>query len=318
MEAVFGKSDMFQTNLLALWRSKEPAEYSKALLEEDDETNGLSLMRRHGSSRRWQVLTLLHLLFFSGGAILYAAAWAKYSERNACLKVTSTYSPILDEVDMPLTDVTLNGSLWQGKNTPIWRGYPDSNETMSAWARNDHMHHIVVTREQVIKLGKDPGTAVKLNDEYWGLGDDAYAATLDFPHQVHCLNRLRKEAFRYWRRAGATAPEWTDLHWLHLLHCTEMLMEHILCNADAGFITFNWMEHESTPSPDMSVRRKCRDWRQLVDYEKAYRLKDDVEKWLRWRKPEEATALRQPQDWWDHREQYDTCRYLDDDDRECN
>lgn len=44
---------------------------------------------------KWWILTLLNVVLFGGAVVLYAAAWAKYSERNACLKVTSTYCQYL-------------------------------------------------------------------------------------------------------------------------------------------------------------------------------------------------------------------------------
>lgn len=40
----------------------------------------------------------------------------------------------------------------------------------------------VVSREQIIKLGKDPNTVLRLEDEYWGYGDDAYAVQMDIMH----------------------------------------------------------------------------------------------------------------------------------------
>lgn len=161
-------------------------------------------------------------------------------------------APVLEEIDMPLSDTLLNGSLWLGDNPPIWRGLPDSDEVNEAWDSFEYVKPIALTKKQIVAMGKDPAVVAKFDDEHWGLGDDAYVGALDFFHQVHCLNALRLEAFRYWNREGETVPKWDDIHWIHLQHCVGMLMEHLLCTADAGFITYNWIEHELHPFPDMS------------------------------------------------------------------
>lgn len=44
-------------------------------------------------------------------------------------------------------------------------------------------------------MGKNPDTVAKLEDEIWGLGDDAYVAALDIFHNLHCLNTLRQAAY---------------------------------------------------------------------------------------------------------------------------
>ena len=36
-----------------------------------------------------------------------------------------------------------------------------------------------MVNSQIIKMGKNPDTVAKLEDEIWGLGDDAYVAALE-------------------------------------------------------------------------------------------------------------------------------------------
>ncbi|KAI0887846.1 uncharacterized protein GGS22DRAFT_197761 [Annulohypoxylon maeteangense] len=288
------------------WRCEDEVESSEALLEEDVERY-MPASRGRGGNRIWWVLSLINAIFFGGAVFLYSAAWVKHTGRNACLKATSIYSPVLEEVNMPLTNTLLNGSLWLGENPPIWRAVPDSNKVEEIWEDFEHVKPIALTRNQILAMGKDPATVVKFDDEYWGLGDDAYVGGLDFFHQVHCLNTLRHEAFRYWNREGETVPKWNDIHWVHIQHCVGMMMEHTLCNADAGFMTYNWMEHEKYPFPDMSVRKQCRDWRQLIEYRDTHSVNKTL--YSNWKKPEGVTQLKQPQDWWEHRGEYDRAHY---------
>ncbi|KAI1772281.1 hypothetical protein F4818DRAFT_454132 [Hypoxylon cercidicola] len=269
MLAIFQRFAGFRDSRPTLWLDEDEVESSEALLKEDAKIGRSTWLKKKGNGK-WWILSLLNAVFFGGAVILYTAAWAKYSEPNACLKATSTYSPVLEEVEMPLADTLLNGTLWLGDNPPVWRGLPDSAESNGAWNSFEHVKPIALTKEQIMAMGKDPVTVAKFSDEYWGLGDDAYVGALDFFHQVHCLGTLRNETFRYWNKAGETVPEWNEVHWIHIQHCLGMLMEHLLCNADAGFMTYNWMEHELHPFPDMSVRKQCRDWHQLVEYRDAH------------------------------------------------
>ncbi|KAI2472892.1 hypothetical protein F4781DRAFT_427984 [Annulohypoxylon bovei var. microspora] len=290
------------------WRDEERVESAEALLEDNSKNYKLESSRGQGGGNRiWWILSFLNAIFFGVAIVLYSAAWMKYTQRNACLKATSMYSPVLEEVDMPLTTTLLNGSLWLGESPPIWRDLPDSNEAEEAWGDFEHVRPIALTKDQITAMGKNPNTVAKFNDEYWGLGDDAYVGALDFFHQVHCLNVLRHESFRYRNREGETVPKWNDIHWIHIQHCVGMMMEHLLCNADAGFLTYNWMEHEKHPFPDMSVQKQCRDWRQLAEYRDAHGVNETL--YLNWKKPEGITQLKQHQDWWKHRGEHDKAHY---------
>ncbi|KAI1211437.1 uncharacterized protein F4807DRAFT_466691 [Annulohypoxylon truncatum] len=289
------------------WQSEDEVESSEALLEEDTKHYAPASSGGQGRNRIWWIFPLLNSILFAAAVVLYSATWMKYTGHNRCLKATSTYSPILEEVDMPMTNALLNGSLWLGENPPIWRAIPDSDEVEEIWENFEYVRPIALRRDQILAMGKDPDTVAKFNNDYWGLGDDAYVGALDLFHQVHCLNVLRHEAFRYHDREGETVPKWNSIHWIHIQHCVGMMMEHMLCNADAGFLTYNWMEHEKYPFPDMSVQKQCRDWRQLVEYRDAHGVNETL--YVNWKKPEGITQLKQPQDWWEHRGEHDKAHY---------
>jgi hypothetical protein len=40
----------------------------------------------------------------------------------------------------------------------------------------------VITREEIIKLAKDPETAARFDNNFWEMGDDAYMVELDMMH----------------------------------------------------------------------------------------------------------------------------------------
>ena len=68
-----------------------------------------------------------------------------------------------------------------------------------------------------------------------------------------------------------------------------MLMQHLLCTGDTGFLTYNWYQKMEDPQPNFSVQRKCKDWRQLTDFRDRNAV--NQEKWLAYRKPADAKEL---------------------------
>ncbi|POS70553.1 hypothetical protein DHEL01_v211054 [Diaporthe helianthi] len=211
-------------------------------------------------------------------------------------------SPVLDELNMQMADVIFNGSLWDGAHPSPWRSLLGDEAAKDLWDSFEHVKPLVLTKNEIIALGKDPATVAKYDDEYWHFGDDAYVAALDFFHQVHCLDELRKAALANYGRDGDRVNDPGELHWIHIRHCVDMMMQHQLCHADAGLLTYNWVEYEEHPFPDMSVHKKCRDWRQLVEYRDAHAV--DVEKYVRWKKPAEAHTIPQEEGYWKFHAQY--------------
>ena len=74
----------------------------------------------------------------------------------------------------------MNGKSWPPKRPSI-AGRLD-NESDRIWDDWAVPRAIPVTSAQTRLMGKDPSTAVKLEDEDWGLGDDAYMAAPDLFH----------------------------------------------------------------------------------------------------------------------------------------
>lgn len=46
------------------------------------------------------------------------------------------------------------------------------------WDELELTRTIIISGEDVRKLGKDPETAAKFEDDFWGFGDDAYMAQM--------------------------------------------------------------------------------------------------------------------------------------------
>ncbi|EHK21811.1 uncharacterized protein TRIVIDRAFT_131309, partial [Trichoderma virens Gv29-8] len=135
-------------------------------------------------------------------------------------------------------------------------------------------------------LGKDPETAVKLDPEIWGLGNDAYATALDIYHQLHCVNTLRRIAYGTYYNTSMGNPDANNvtLRELHINHCIDILMQAIQCSGNANLITFHWVEKLQHPFPDMSIDRKCINFEKLTDWRLTNTI--DMKKWAdRMKKP---------------------------------
>lgn len=96
-------------------------------------------------------------------------------------EIVALIAPILDDIEIPRYNTMLNGTLFALPEVSVAREEP-SAENDAAWAQYEKVLTHVVTREQIIKLGKDPDTVARFDDEYWNMGDDAYMVQLDVMH----------------------------------------------------------------------------------------------------------------------------------------
>ncbi|RAK73206.1 oxidase ustYa family protein [Aspergillus fijiensis CBS 313.89] len=219
-------------------------------------------------SRAWIYLTIANALLLSItiGLVLSAKGSFSSEEKNAILRPVSWWSPILDDIEIPRYQTTLNGTLFALPEISIAREEPSAANDAD-WARFEDVLTHVVTREQVLKLGKNPDTVARFDNDYWGMGDDAYMVQLDVMHQIHCLNMLRKAAFADYPGYEPELDVKDKMWWIHLGHCTDILLQNLQCNANTEVLTLDWVEDRHAPWPDFSVNRKCRDFNALLDWQ---------------------------------------------------
>ncbi|MCJ1312252.1 hypothetical protein MMC25_005926 [Agyrium rufum] len=165
------------------------------------------------------------------------------------------------------------------------------------WTEFDWIYAIPITRNEIVRLGKDPNLVAKFEDEFWGLGDDAYVGALDVFHQLHCVNALREYAFADFGEEIPTKKKHGNLQWVHLRHCVDILVQNIMCHADAGIHTYNWMDTQPQPFPDFSVNRKCRDFEQLRVYRDMHTV--DMEKYKSMPKPKGVKQVSAEPEYYD-------------------
>lgn len=217
----------------------------------------------------------------------------RFSCRGEKQNLTSI-APILNDIEIPLFVSQINGSLFTPKNPSIARQEPGP-EIDDAWAYFELVRTHVITKDDVIKLGKDPKTVARFDNDYWGFGEDAYMAQMDVFHQIHCLNMLRRAAFA---GHGIKHPmKHSKIGMVHLGHCTDILLQSLMCNANTEMLTLDWIESQTSPFPDFSVHRKCKDINSLIKWRDDHGV--DIEKYRAMKKPAEAYNFPLPDEYFE-------------------
>jgi hypothetical protein len=212
----------------------------------------------------------------------------RFSDQKTLKIITA---PILDDIEIPTYPKMTNGTVFPPTWLSIARQDPGP-ETDAAWAVFEKVLTHAITSDQVRALGKDPSTVAKFEDEYWGLGDDAYMAQMDVFHQIHCINVLRSAAFEDHPQTTKKKEKKDKMYWIHMHHCVDIALQNIQCHASTDLLTLSWMDSRSKPWPDFSVWHQCRDIDTLVRWQRENAV--DPVKFDRMPVPEGAYRLRAP------------------------
>ncbi|PWY91613.1 hypothetical protein BO94DRAFT_489481 [Aspergillus sclerotioniger CBS 115572] len=210
------------------------------------------------------------------------------TDTNQLLRQTSEYSPMFDQLPIPLLTKQMNATLVEPNPLPIYR-QPPSPSVDAAWNRLANINPIAITRNDVIKLGRDPAQAAKWPESF-GFGPDAYIGRLDIFHQIHCLDWLRRETYfdHYYGKKWPPGTPPSDMHRTHISHCIYILLQNLMCNANVDIYTHFWADAQLNAFPDFSVNHKCRDFEAILAWQEENSV--DVERFAAIRRPEGVVA----------------------------
>ena len=110
---------------------------------------------------------------------------------------------MLDDTEIPLVEIHIDGEFFPGPNQQLGRLEP-SPTTDELWGDFELQRKFVLSREQVVAMGKDPAVTSKFPDEHFGLGDDAYMGALDIST---CYTASMRSARRRSRITSGTVRE---------------------------------------------------------------------------------------------------------------
>jgi hypothetical protein len=182
-------------------------------------------------------------------------------------------APLFDEIGVRLETVQVNGTLLNTHPPTIYRQDP-LPEVDAAWERIANVRTVAVTKEDVIKLGKDPSISAKYPSDF-GLGDDAYIAEVDVFHLIHCLNTLRQEIF-FDDYYGKNYPNGKPgkFYKTHTSHCIYILLQNLMCSASVDVITHRWLDVQPYPFPDFNIQKKCRNFDDILAWQESHHVDD--------------------------------------------
>lgn len=98
-------------------------------------------------------------------------------------------------------------------------------------------------------------------------GSDLYYVSLDFLHQLHCLDNLRLALFDPAIYASDTKKAGLLEH-DHLFHCIEMLRQGIMCHSDITPIVMQWQPEREMNILRADVPHTCRNFWELREWAK--------------------------------------------------
>ncbi|TVY80561.1 hypothetical protein LSUE1_G005404 [Lachnellula suecica] len=205
---------------------------------------------------------LLAIAIFALFIFEFSMPWRNLTPQ-AVTRAASSFSPLFDKLPLTTFLKMINGSFMSETDPPdIFRALP-SPEVDTAWYPISKPTWITITEPEARSLDKDPSLLVKAPED-WGHGKNKYIAMLDLNHQLHCLNQLRRLAFRDEYPIATTRMDFHKEHWMH---CVHILYQNIMCTGSTEIITYNWRETQRFPVPDFDVPKKCRNTNALLKFQ---------------------------------------------------
>ncbi|KAJ7104124.1 hypothetical protein B0H15DRAFT_766556, partial [Mycena belliarum] len=150
------------------------------------------------------------------------------------------------------------------RHPSIYRGTP-TPELDAAWDRlTTDVQPMRISKETLLRIGKaDVPSLVRYREEDGG----GYMASVEVVHQLHCLNMLRKYTYHdYYKDTDKAFTIRPDIFRNHLDHCVELLRQNLMCIADTGVITYEWVDGWELPYPDFNTAHQCRNYEKVLDW----------------------------------------------------
>ncbi|KAL2075217.1 hypothetical protein VTL71DRAFT_159 [Oculimacula yallundae] len=148
---------------------------------------------------------------------------------------------------------------------PVQYAGPPSREIDIAWGR--------LLKGQVLTFSGDEAESLK--DMTVANAKAEYHVVMDWAHQLHCLNKLRKALYpEYYNPSDVETPV---NRVVHLDHCINYLRQSIMCKADMTPIPFRLNNATRSLLPDFENVHTCRNFDKVREWGESRRSEWDVE-----------------------------------------
>ncbi|CAG8960187.1 hypothetical protein HYFRA_00010666 [Hymenoscyphus fraxineus] len=258
----------------------------KALSKDEETDNGIysdSNLQAPTPYQNWKVpaVTSFNIILFLVSLTLFYNSLYPTARQNWALEQTSFYSPLFDHIKIQFVEKVVQGTLFNEHNL-LLRADP-SPEVDEAWSKLTDVGVVIISGEEVSKLGKDPKKTVKA-PLAWGYGSDAHLAQSDGQHALHCLNAIRKYAYKeHYYPLQTSCPSNTSssslldaFNQVHLSHCLHVLLQTLSCDFSTDMITHNWMATQDFPFPDFAINKKCKDHSRFLEWQEKKKISTEM------------------------------------------
>ncbi|PYH83790.1 hypothetical protein BO82DRAFT_400190 [Aspergillus uvarum CBS 121591] len=133
----------------------------------------------------------------------------------------------------------------------------------SLWADN----MLISEREYALSQPRDRQAGV------YGVSSTSqgFFATFESTHQLHCLyNLFRASYVDYYKPERKFLLHNPEKYHARLDHCTEILRQKLMCDADASIVTYAWGNDTESYEADFSVLHQCRNYETLLDWSRKH------------------------------------------------
>ncbi|TVY34337.1 Cyclochlorotine biosynthesis protein [Lachnellula subtilissima] len=243
---------------------------SLPLLDQHNSSGSYDFSEDEKDSQKARSSNALHVWSWAGQLLLFlisvVIALRRSSEPN-CVEKLSTYSPVLGSISDDYQDIRFNSTVFGGSP---YTGMP-SPERDNRWYDLMSDGAFSISHDELMKVGA-PESSVKLPPDSGG----GYMAWLEVFHQLHCLHTLWQNTWpSYYNTTEKGSQEEDSIYRKHIGkvddrqehrykltgvdHCADNLRQKLMCDADAGVITYDWLTHHKHPVPNFNTVHKCRD-----------------------------------------------------------
>ncbi|CCD47972.1 hypothetical protein BofuT4_P112820.1 [Botrytis cinerea T4] len=172
-----------------------------------------------------------------------------------------------DLVSAPKSNVRFDGTF--DRSSP-YKG-PPSPEVDALWDEITMLGAMSIS-EDVFQHLNASKYAVKLPSSLGG----GRLALFETIHQIHCVQSLWNAAYpEYYTEQTKFKNSHPEMWYGHLDHCADVLRQKLMCDADTGIVTYNWLKGKVNPNPNFNVQHQCRNFDAILEYARDNQVDKD-------------------------------------------